>query len=305
MTKHTFIPMTGGIGNQLFQAAFASYLRDNHGFSAWLLNPGMDETPGPTTRACQINEILPDEFIIGGSIAKILHQMSLSRKWQMVSAKIGFLRSVRLEKSPEKTLGFLPIFPGTHQNRNILDYALPDIKARAGAALANRAAEIDLFLLERGEPPLAESIVIHVRRGDYLVTEWTQTLGKAYYSEAIRTLSVATSKTTKPIMVVSDDEASALILIQEIIPAARLLSLSDPVDVIAAIAAAGQKIIANSTLSLWGALFGSVCSKIAYPSTWFKGSGDWGPSLCQNRGWHGVPITQQPPVYVSGLNYTD
>ena len=137
---------------------------------------------------------------------------------------------------------------------------------------------------------MGEAILLHVRRGDYLTTSGFKVLSQDYYRQARSLLEQLDPKlTSRPIYVVSDDPAAAIPLVRTAWPNAGLLDLSDPLDVLAMIAHAPVKVIANSTLSLWGALLGHPDSLVAYPERWHEDQ-EWGATLCRGRGWYQVPV---------------
>jgi hypothetical protein len=53
---------------------------------------------------------------------------------------------------------------------------------------------------------------------------------------------------------------------------------------VAVIARVHAKIIANSTMSLWGALLGKVDDHVVFPSRWPAGGAQL-PELCRSFGW--------------------
>lgn len=295
-----FVRLTGGLGNQLFQAAFVQWLNQTQTIPAILFDPGLDAIPGPLTRARQIEHILPDESILVGRRAKLLHRLSLSRKWQRSFGQLGVFCADRQEDWLEERLlrwrklggsrgSPWIVFSGYYQQRRYLDVVLVAMRVRAAIALKGRIERVEEILRQKGLPTVRESILLHVRRGDYLTTNGFKVLDTEYYARAWEFLGkVDPALTTKHVWVVSDSPIDALALVQSVYPAAQLLDLEDPLDVLAVIAGASVKIIANSTLSLWGALLGATGDVVAYPERWHE-TDDWGADLCRGRDWIELP----------------
>ena len=96
-------------------------------------------------------------------------------------------------------------------------------------------------------------ILIHVRKGDYAYTTGYNVLGSEYYIAGyLKLLQEMRLSVDTPVYLVSDDLDYALNLLKDFVPSLIPLVLCDPLDVLAELASADARIIANSTLSLWG-----------------------------------------------------
>ena len=84
-----FVRVMDGIGNQIFQYAFAQWLRRDLYVSPVLYDPGSNSLQGPLTRAVQLGKLFHDCRILKGAAAKAIHFLSLSRKYQASLGAIG------------------------------------------------------------------------------------------------------------------------------------------------------------------------------------------------------------------------
>lgn len=282
-----FITIQGGLGNQLFQAALLFWLRKNWGISAKMIYPGGGGTPGPDTRICQLNELFPSENVISGFFAYLLHLLSLSRKWQLLFGSSGLVCSLADVLSLEQVLQHTSfgnrllrrhsifVFSAHWQRLGLLVDVIPFIQKTVSSSLEDRAARVDSWLAANQRAPLAETLVIHVRRGDVLTLSRAVLLGVDYYRNALDAFAVHRSYYPTAIAVVSDDPDKAIELVRYVAPSAYVLDLQDPVDVLAAMTNSQAVVLANSTLSLWAAILSKDRSCIVAPTIELIGACSW------------------------------
>jgi hypothetical protein len=121
-----------------------------------------------------------------------------------------------------------------------------------------------------GEAPDFDSdCLLHVRVGDYRRYGFP-ICGSAYFRTALEKLRERGLRGR--IFVVSDDPGAANEVLQGI--PHRVLPINDPLQVLSLVARFRYKVISNSTLSLWGALFGEspVC---VFPAVWPANSAEF------------------------------
>lgn len=282
-----FITIQGGLGNQLFQAALIIWLRSNLGISVQPIDPGSQGKPGPYDRICQIDQLFPAIRIRRGFIAHLLHIASLSRKWQCALGKIGLVNRIADEVSLSQILrrnlrasnfrGFFRLYVlSAHlQSLKLVKPVIPSMIKNIHPVLTKRAFHIDNMLSRSNRPPLAATLVVHVRRGDVLTLQNSELLGYDYYKNALDAIVKKHGFCPSAIAVVSDEPEIALGLIQQISPSAYLLNFDDPIDVLSAMAMAYGLVLANSTLSLWGAIFSVNRCNIVGPCIPSLGNCDW------------------------------
>lgn len=114
-------------------------------------------------------------------------------------------------------------------------------------------------------------IVLHVRRGDYLADdaiEYHGLVGLAYYRRAVGVLRA--SGFDGPLFMVSDDVERAVAELSPLGGVTPVRELSDPVDVLRLMSAAPAMVMANSSLSWWGAWLGDAPTRpVIAPRPWF------------------------------------
>lgn len=300
--RKAFVTLHGGLGNQLFQAAFAEWLRKTQSFHVQLIDPGPKGLPGRQARVCQLNNLLVDEVLMRGPVAALLHFASLSRKWQITLGRFGLIRRAG-EPSFEHDLPNLDslecrrldryglsVFYGYWQNSSVLTASASHIRSRAQPELIRRAERLDQELMHAGRPRISETLVVHVRRGDLASLNGILLLDSLYYKRAFAALirqAEFEGKAPRAIGIVSDQPEIALPIVQAVEPSAAVLDLQDPLDALAALSMAHSRILANSTLSVWGGVLGPLSRPTVYPSVWDMVD-NRGFKLCQPFDWISV-----------------
>jgi len=286
-----FVTIQGGLGNQLFQAALICWMQANWDISAQPLDPGKQAKPGKFERSCQIDQLFPKLRIRRGCLSYLIHILSLSRKWQSSSGKFGLVCRIadedslqrimrgNLQESTFKRFFKLYVFSGHIQSLKLIKSVMHSMIAHVRPVLSCRASRIDNMLSLSKKPPLASTLVVHVRRGDILTLQNSFLLEYNYYKHALDALKGDQSFCPTAVAVVSDQPETAIALIQQLSPSAYLLDLDDPIDVLSAMATAYGLVLANSTLSLWGAIFSTDRHYVVGPSIPFVGECSWSDIL--------------------------
>lgn len=295
MAAHRFpfviLKVFGGIGNQFMQYAFARWLESTYNWPVILVSNLGEQKPSAQTRVLQLNELFPDARIVRGSRAELIHFLSLSRKFQKTVGR-KFLSHQDLTKSycwkhvtaalARVSPHSLPVFSGYFQFKEPILAQLPHMRGDARRSISLRRQSISPSLRSLGFN-CERDCIIHIRRGDYQ-SAGLPMLGPDYYREAAARL--ASQGMDGRYFVCSDEPESAIAILAEIGIRGTCIPLEDPLDVIAAIAGARFKIIANSTLSFCGAALGDT-ALTAYPTTWPQGGKEL--SIVADRlGWMAV-----------------
>lgn len=280
--------LTGGLGNQLFQyaAARALSLRERRALSfAWHLHRG------DTQRRYML-----DAFQLGANVQRDLLKpyelWSLGLRSPLTNRKAGKLwRALRDRTShlKEESFAYSPIasytrgvvLEGYFQSYRYFEDAQAHIRdeLRLVQSPAGRNAEL-LDAMAKQNP-----VCVHVRRGDYANNAATNAfhglLGLAYYEAAFNTLGSALSGAT--FYVFSDDPAWA----QQHLPTPGSTifvahnSVDEPWEDLRLMAACNHFVIANSSLSWWGAWLSAYPHKqVVAPLRWFAGQTTDTRDLC-------------------------
>jgi hypothetical protein len=115
-------------------------------------------------------------------------------------------------------------------------------------------------------------------------------LGSQYYKSAFSALLKSERNgftDFKAIGIVSDQPELALPLIQALQPSAYVVDLDDPIDVLAVLAMAHSRVLANSTLSIWAGVLSPADSPTVYSEVWDLDRSH-GSELCRSFGW--IPV---------------
>jgi hypothetical protein len=135
---------------------------------------------------------------------------------------------------------------------------------------------------------LPASLVVHVRRGDYLGTGY-DVLRASYFQNAYRQMieSQCISVQSK-VIIVSDSMDQALSLLSSNIPQVEPVQSDDPLVALYFLAAARARILSNSTLSMCGSALSANPSMSTFP---LFGSVDnsWNQCILKKMSWILVP----------------
>jgi hypothetical protein len=274
MTNLVVVRLTGGLGNQLFQYAAACGVADvSGGVVALDLSEFSD---GEKTRSYVLDRYQLDiPTLIGTSFDPEFAAVTIPAQEGL--ARIGLTGDVRLPVYRENNYEFEPALKswrestylyGFWQSWKYFDRIADTIRARL--ALSPRDGD--------GPKPSpridADTVAVHVRRNDYLTASPLTAFGicePAYYDGAMALLR---ERITSPqFQIFSDDPEWCR---QHFTDAdVRVVSMSggDARDDLAAMARCRHHIIANSSMSWWGAWLGTEPHSIVIaPMPWYSQS---------------------------------
>jgi hypothetical protein len=283
--KELFVQPHGGIGNQLFMYFGALYLAKklNRGLcvSFPLEHKSFDIHRG------QISDFRLDARIDFGARVWPQNRTDLIHS-RLVESRYcpGFLKQQiqgRIKQYREKGLGYSGALEILTAPRAIAGYfqtwrywdALPSLNKEI---FVTPSEPNPLFLQFRTRISRHESIILHIRRGDYLNNLGTMgVLDSQYYLNSIAFFR--SNNVTAPIFIFSDDPEFVTQELGPLIPgewtlvdAERKLSPSETLQLMAF----GKYFVtANSTFSWWAAtLSQSEPGQIIAPSKWFRNGPD-------------------------------
>ena len=290
-----YIRLMGGLGNQLFQYAAGLYYANISSSELYCdisganLRKEEDGSPplillGATTRVVQLwdnsQRSLSQRFI-GLSLRLSLHPRNLFSNLgsKAVSILGSLILTIKLDgitglRAPRE-LGFEDIRRGIFRNRYLVGYFQTYRYAQDPFVLDNlRSLVLETSKVQKLGSALSERpLVVHIRRGDYLLESKFGTLDADYYSRAIE--SQITTGNFQEIWVFSDDIQAA----KSIIPSKhhKMVKWFDPevysaAETLEIMRFGGAYIIANSSLSWWGAFLShSTNPRVIAPEPWFVG----------------------------------
>lgn len=269
----------GGLGNQMFQYAAGRALSKRYGVPLVLDKSWFDSTPkGSTPREFQLPlfrlpasiQLISKNKFPTGKLGRILQRINPFKPLTIREFK-GFQfdhRTLTLENNVNKDIhliGYWQSYKYISEIRSILQEEF-----QTKAPLSNRYIDY----LEQIK--LADSTMLHIRRGDYVhlpsANEYHKPLEIEYYLQAMD--AILLKNPLAHFFVFSDDLAWA----QSMLPATRNITYIENVNEPNAAAQELQlmtycrnHIIANSSLSWWGAWLKKDTSGIVFaPNRWIR-----------------------------------
>ncbi len=280
--------LTGGLGNQLFQYAAARGLcvREARAlYFAWHLHRG------DTHRRFML-----DVFRLGAGVGPVplgrTRLCWLGLRSPLRNRKAGPLWTrarCRLERLGERDFAYQPlasvapgvVLEGYFQSWRYFEEVQSQLRAELQLRHAPQGRNAAL-LRQMGDE---NAICLHVRRGDYAADPATAAyhglLGSAYYRAAIEELGAAARGGT--FYVFSDEPAWARANLET---GGRTVvvdhnSVDEPWEDMRLMAGCRHFVIANSSLSWWGAwLAASPDKRVIAPRRWFQGAAHDTKDLC-------------------------
>lgn len=268
--KRVFVPLVGGLGNQLFALGFAKSLQAK-GFHPTLYNAGIAAQQslhpkksgvlgGLTSMQLGVDVSGPLSSFFLNSIAKLLSGLN----------KIGFLATRRLlqdrDVSTDANLDGVSLFTRGY-------FQSPCVYLDNKDFFQNLIS--DYFKLDaKSGFIISPSSAIHVRRGDYLKNlDSFGALSADYFAKVAERISRLDPK--ENYQIVSDGEVSEIIDYlsrrgQSAIEKPETLGWP-PIRILVFLASSKKHLVlSNSSLSWWaGAL--NETAQVWYPTPWFKG----------------------------------
>lgn len=314
-TKKSYVYLTGGLGNQLFQIAFLltrnsevkivettlgrprrsrNNLPDVFSFDfSNTLERNELESDFPLTRKA-INYLLRDglEPIAINNIpgarkfSKLLTSLLISRVLETpvqvnVSSDNGYVYKPMSMKN-EFLIGYFQSFRWLNENPEVQNFM-------RSLRLQNPRSELTDFLLERS---YKKCVAMHVRLGDYTLDPSLGILSRQYYQEAL--VKMSESIEIDEIWLFSNDPRQAeSYLPREYIDKVVIINDSnwDAAETLEVMRHAKAYIIGNSSLSWWGATISyTSCPLVVAPTPWFRSRKDPKDLIprdwVQINGWH-------------------
>ena len=272
------IEISGGLGNQLFQYAFARKLRQDVGIAPVLSLLGYKGSKHQQRRDVEIHSFLNSEFHYfpgkkgGRGLASLYENIRVRNAWktnnqllQTISETYPF-NAQNIEKASNGL--YKSSLISLHYWKDIFDETITIIDGAIAAKCT----------ISEGNHALPDRDVlgIHIRRGDYISNPKTRNFhgfcSEQYYLDAAK-IMLSNCANVKSILVFTDDQVSCLPIIRRIqefgLPV-RFSQASDPILGLFEMGLCGQLIGSNSTYSWWAAHTG--INKVSiFPANWFVG----------------------------------
>ena len=267
------IGINGGLGNQLFQIAFAHATGES--ISLFIDSNPREDRPYELElfreNCSHIVKVHKNNIFVNWlkiKLARIPQKLHLNFLFKAFS----FLSRTELERYP---FSYLHIYKKRNQ-RLYLGYFQHWRNVEDGwnhLSLEIMKTLENVFLGPIFDLDLESTIFIHVRCGDLInVSKTMGILGPDYYREAIRLIQIKNPQTNFQIIALTDDKAWARKMGLEL----NISDILGPDDMTAwqtlkLMSMAKYLVCANSTLSWWGAYLSSKSNGTTFmPDPWFK-----------------------------------
>lgn len=265
------VRVEGGLGNQLFQAAFGLQLANQHQTELVLDLSSYADRPAHGYLLSHFNvqarPLRPDEVSY------------LPRRYQNqpISAWPDWLVATRLKRVREKPFGFSEHYLRSPDNSYLVGYWQSErffsqiaSEVRNQYRLRDGLSDTGRRLWDRLVVP--GSMALHIRRGDYLTNSAAaaiyRNLSLDYYRRAV--LSRLTERTGVEVTVFSNDIAWCQGQLNLPCPTHFVTESAGPHEELISMSAAEAIVIANSTFSWWAAWLSSREEpRIFAPRKWF------------------------------------
>lgn len=287
--QRVFLYLTGGLGNQLFQFAAlnaVAYESEKHILS------NFGHPRRNTENFPEITSILADKisFLPLKSISPKLVEKVIGLNLRLMIGKSSFLKScfrffVHVLSNIAISIlvkNFFRIIFTVHAKPNrffrntilvgyfqVADYSQSLCKLTREIRSIDDPALEDLLVKSKSNP-----LIIHIRRGDYLVEKDFGVLHENYYREAFLRFSTSHDfKSCNSIWVFSDDieYARRVIHLETDLECEWISEIGGSASLtLLAMSLGSTFIIANSTFSWWAAQLSRDRLGVYYPGNWFK-----------------------------------
>lgn len=253
------VRLSGGLGNQLFQVAFALYLQRKFG---GLLRFTDATTRYSARRALDIFKVLqlPQAMQAGSTsvLASVLHNFRIGRASTPLSIN---------DHTAKRMLGCISLAPA--RLPYLIDGYFQD--CWGDDALRSVVELVKSYAL--GCTP-SDHTVVHIRGGDFLNIPKYQIAGLDFYQHAFRLLEDQFGSGAREIAVLTDDRAYAASLLSKCeLPRAwawHLVGGSDIVKDFQTLRGAAYRIAGNSTFSWWASALGVEHSRTLSTTHWTR-----------------------------------
>jgi hypothetical protein len=255
--------LSGRLGNQLFQWAFAHKLAINYSSKVTLFldsshaNGFKGDDLYSHLAKCDHIEAVSRKDLVGLAIRGLDKVSTINTTLSLVIEKnLNFLRT--------KDSYFIPILPSKRPNL-VTGYFINSRNVEEVEEVIYPEVQKMLSQIEIPRDLPEKYQYIHVRRGDYVTNDFTYGLiGFGHYKRFLNK--------KLPLVIGTDDVDSATSVITDLNPAFVFSSSNSTAwQALKMMAMADSLILANSTLSWWGGFLASNRGKIVYsPSPFYK-----------------------------------
>lgn len=274
----------GGLGNQLFQYAFAKEMEAQRGVPAtldlgWFSQPLRRSPSGLILREYELRG-LDDSLVVTAPQSSVRAEVAHAQWWvrrRLAVRRSGQFAGLSVETSPvyeSRLLGLEagPDFWGYFASWRYFTTVADEVRSRVNAWCAQFEGAASLVAQARTDEPIG----IHIRRGDYVgLASVYGELRVDYYTAAIERLRRSGLK--GPVWLFSDDPYDAMKVLGGAVSVDHTVGSDFPLSsaaTLAVMSATRGLVMANSTFSWWGGFLGSTASRLVVtPETYLRSQG--------------------------------
>jgi hypothetical protein len=259
------VRLDGGLGNQLFQVSRA--LTVSNGFYFQIDYSGdvtsLEDLLGKLNRFPKGTSYL--KYLLTGNNSFDLNLKRFYKLFPSIFTQYQYWQENRNYNNDRHSV----YLDGYWQDLKFVDEVVLSLKTRV-----SNFEKSESFLKAESLLNSENAVSIHVRRGDYVTSEFSSKFdvcGLEYYSSAIDYVS---QNLEDPIFYIFSNDSSWVIenlshLMKKFVIISECYHFSD-VEEMLLLGVADLKIIPNSTFSWWGAMLGGNSDGVICPKSWFR-----------------------------------
>jgi hypothetical protein len=269
-----YIPVQGGLGNQLFQWSMAHYITQETDFPVTLVQNHLDGASLRTTPLLQLSkqckhgvELKHNRKVIFGykAVDKLSRQNSAQIAKVFEKIKMFTLLDHESAKIPEATSKHSSIrgfFQSPSMVKQVWDEVRSEIQSIMETSFDDFEKDVDRKFFEANQKYQA----VHIRRGDYIENkDILGVLSLEYFEKLINPSQIA--------VVCSDTLKSAELDHWSLDFRLYNQELLSAIETLAVLSNANKLVMSNSTLSWWASQFVlDRGGEVVAPLPWFKGA---------------------------------
>lgn len=264
------IPLSGGIGNQLFQVAASHHFAELQNYPITIIRSSGNESTNLSQRHGIESLNLPflikfsarRENIIYRLDGKLINVFELYRRFRRVQVQmdVGFDPEFKLLNNTKEIRGYFQSYKYVEKFKHIFQQA------------TNQYLGSTNFCKLRSLSKEVKPVSLHVRRGDYESLKGSHgILSAEFYENALETLG--NFHAIEDIWVFSDEPEKAKRVLKESSFFKKMdfevgCNLND-IETLVVMTHCKGHIIANSTFSWWGAILSDTENAVIAPKEWF------------------------------------
>jgi len=272
------IEVSGGLGNQLFQYAFARKLKKVTGTQPVFSLLGYKSSSHQQKRKVEINQFLNSEFEYfptehpGWGLNQINKSFLEKKVWRNNALRLEYIKEVSPFNAPE-----IEFSAQGHYKSSLVSLHYWDDIFQETISVINEGLTREYEVHNKKRLQIEQNVLgIHIRRGDYISNPKTRNFhgfcSDEYYLDAVETM-LSKRPDVSSLLIFTDDRDSCVPIVEKFRRFSLPTSFNRSPDSISSLFEMGlcqQLIGSNSTYSWWATHIGAEKFSI-FPANWFAG----------------------------------